>query len=59
MGPISVSELGGVAHRGGAVAAADFGGSGNDRGHEVRGAGAKGVAHGMLAREDERGEEKG
>jgi hypothetical protein len=64
MGPISMSELGDAAHRGGAdgaAAAAVFRWlrqrSGESRGHEVRG--AKGGARWVLAREDERGKEKG
>jgi hypothetical protein len=64
MGPIGVSELGDVAHRGeadGAAAAANSGGAPAAlRQRSWRGGkGAKGGARGVLVREDERGEEKG
>jgi hypothetical protein len=64
MSPIGEIELGGMAHRGGAdgaVATADSGGSnGAPVALQQRmWTGGKGGAHGMVAREDKRGEEKG
>jgi hypothetical protein len=64
MSPIGEIELGGMAHRGGADGAVAIADSGGSDGAPVAlqqwmWTGGKGGAHGMVAREDKRGEEKG